>query len=86
MERMVSAEANRTGRSTEASLNPPKLLFQLAKVHFDQRRPSVRTCVGHLALLEIADQIFQFTAREIIVGLDRVAADGFRDRVLAQPQ
>src|ERR1017187_471425 len=65
-------------------LRPPKFFLQLAKVHFDERRPPVRTGVRHRAAAQIGDEIFQFRAGQRIVGFHGMTANRFGHRVLAE--
>ena len=46
----------------------------------------MRAGVGHGAMAQVLDQIFEFRPRQRIVGFDCVAADGFDYGVLAQTE
>ena len=66
-----------------ALLRPPELLFQLAEVHLDERGPAMRAGVGHRAMAQILDEVFQFPTGERVVGFHRMTADGLGHGMLA---
>ena len=68
---------------TGQSLRSSKFLLQFTKIHFDDCGPAMGASVGHRAVAEIFEKVFQFTPGKRIIGFDGVAADGFSDRVLA---
>src|SRR5437899_12431412 len=84
--RLNLAESRRGSRkkTPPSLLRSPKFLFQLPKIHFYDRRPAMRTGVGHGATAQVFDQVLQFAARERVVGFDGVTADGLGNGVLAQ--
>src|SRR6266851_621697 len=67
-------------------LAPAKFSFQLAEVHLGDCGPAMGTGIRHGAVAQVLDKVLQFPARQWIVGLDGVTANGLGDGVFAQAQ
>jgi len=60
--------------------------FEFAPAHFDEGGASMGAGVGHGAGAEVLNEAFEFGALQGVVGLDRMAANGFGDHVLTEAE
>src|SRR5437899_4739027 len=64
-------------------LRAPEFLLQFAEIHLDESRSTVGAGIGHCAMAQVLDQVFELTAGKRVVGLNGVAANRFGHRVFA---
>src|SRR4051794_40847684 len=58
----------------DGSLHPPKPALKLAIIHFDDCRAAMRTGVGHRAMAQVRNQVFELGHRKRVICLHSMPA------------